>query len=190
MVVMSETEAVQAGLSLPTAASAKPKCCWGRMRVILSISIVSLLLLSGCASLQPPVSGWSQESKRRSDILTLEPPRDGKILVLIGGNATHRGELWIPEPANLATVEDMVGVRPEWASRSVDIKRIGPDGRKTLRIRINKMTRADKEKIELQHGDMIYFVWDRCFGAVPSSGPAASKLWILTQTGTNRGPRA
>ena len=27
VVVMSETEAAQAGLSLPTAASAKPKCC-------------------------------------------------------------------------------------------------------------------------------------------------------------------
>jgi hypothetical protein len=99
-----------------------------------------------------------------SGISRLEPPRDGKIAVVIIGNATQRGELWVPESANIGMVETMVGCRPEWASRQISVTRVGPEGHWTLRLRINKMTRGDKEEIKLKHGDVISFIWDRCFG--------------------------
>ena len=124
----------------------------------LIIGVAFLLLLSGCASQR-----ISTESIARKP-LNLEPPKDGKIIVLVSGNATQQGKVWVQEGASLATLEDLVGVRPEWASRSVVIYRSTPTEVERIRVRIAKMTRKEKDAFKLHHGDNVCFVWDRCFG--------------------------
>jgi hypothetical protein len=97
----------------------------------------------------------------------LEPPKDGKILVFISGNASHKGELWVAEGATLATLQDLVGLRPEWASHSVTIIRNKPESSERMVVQIGRMTRREKENVRLFHGDRISFRFDRCFGFIP-----------------------
>jgi hypothetical protein len=122
----------------------------------LGIILMSLMFISGCATGEKSTA-------------SLEPPRDGKILVSVGGNVTANGGLWLPEDASLASLEDLVGVRPEWESRRLRITRTGT---KTLELRLDKMTRAEKEKVRLHHGDAVFFVRDRCFGFLPNNNGA------------------
>jgi hypothetical protein len=132
----------------------------------LSVTIASLLLFGGCASYYPRIPSWSFEPITPPRPLITEPPKGGKILVYIGGNARHHGPLWVYENASLATIEDLVALPPNLASRHVEITRIGVDGKWTLSVRINRMHRREKEEIGMRHGDAISFFWDRCFGAV------------------------
>lgn len=93
-----------------------------------------------------------------------EPPQDGRIEVFVDGNVSAHGSLWLPEGANLTTLEDLLGVHSEWESRKIRIHRKEAGGWKTVQIRIEKMSRAEKEKISLHHGDFVFFVYDRCWG--------------------------
>ena len=135
------------------------------MRLPLSIFTIAVALLSGCAS--PTII----ETREPTTSMTPEPaesPKDGKILVMVSGNAKERGWIWVREDASLATIEDLFAVRPEWASRSITIVRRDGDGQKWIRCRIAKMSRSEKEKIKVHHGDAVCFVWDRCFGFAPA----------------------
>ena len=92
--------------------------------------IFAVLLLGGCASPPPVPANYTAFDR-------LEPPKDGKILILVSGNARERGRLWVPEDASLATIEDLFAVRPEWASRSVFIvRREAEIGRASCRERV------------------------------------------------------
>lgn len=130
------------------------------MHPVAIIYVASLVMLCGCVS--PKITSQPVSLTPA----TLEPRREGKILVFISGNASHEGELWIAEGATLATLQDLVGLRPGWASRSVSILRHKHEGSERLTIRIGKMTRREKEEIAIFHGDHISFHFDRCFGYV------------------------
>jgi hypothetical protein len=136
------------------------------MRLSLLIFAVSLALMSGCRS--PSIT----ESRIRIPSVSvtpepLEAPKDGKILITISGNATEHGQVWVRADANLATIEDLFSCRPEWASHNIRIWRRDSASEKGLRCRVNKMNRAEKEKIKIYHGDFICFAFDRCFGLAP-----------------------
>jgi len=130
------------------------------MHMLYTTLIFAVLLLGGCAS-PPPVPA------NYTTFEPLEPPKDGKILILVSGNARERGRLWVPEDASLATIEDLFAVRPEWASRSVFIVRREAESGRRFRFRMDKMSHGEKEKVKVYHGDSISFVWDRCFGFAP-----------------------
>jgi hypothetical protein len=127
--------------------------------VILALAVV---FLGGCASPQAPAV-----------VITLEPPKDGMILVGVSGNAKDRGQFWVREDASLATIEDLFAVRPDWASRHVLIVRREPAGQRQL-FRMDKMSRCEKEQVKVNHGDEISFVHDRCFGFAPDNRQAAT----------------
>lgn len=128
------------------------------MHLVATICILSFAMLCGCVS--PKVTNQPVSLTRAK----LEPPREGKILVFISGNASHKGELWIAEGATLATLQDLVGLRPGWASRWVTIFRQKAEGGERLRVPIGKMNRTEKEAFKLNHGDGVSFHHDRCFG--------------------------
>jgi hypothetical protein len=127
---------------------------WVQMQRLLATIMASFCILTGCVS---PQSYFS----------TPGPPQNEKILVFVGGNATCKGWISLPEESSLATIEDMVTLRPEWASRRAKITRSGED----LKFRMDKMTRREKEGIKLRHGDRIFFAYDRCFGVAPNRRP-------------------
>lgn len=133
------------------------------MHPLVIMCAASLVLLTGCAS--PTIIRGPIAVKP----LILEPAKDGKILILVSGNATVKGQLWVQEDASLATLENLVGVRPEWASRSIEIIRQTQTGTERIKVRLSKMTRKEKEKFTLSHGDRVCFVWDGCFGYVPET---------------------
>src|SRR5687768_2160114 len=98
-----------------------------QIRGRFSIAIAALLLFGGCAS-YPRIPSWSFEPATSRRILITEPPKDGKILVYIIGNARHHGPLWVPENATLATIEGLVACSPDFASHNIRITRPGAEG--------------------------------------------------------------
>lgn len=137
-----------------------------QMRMPLLILAVALALLNGCRT-PPVIESSSAIPTGANKWKPLEAPKDGKILVLISGNAKEQGRVWVQEGVSLATIEDLFACRPEWASRSLVIERCGAESVKTIRCRLSSMSRSEKEKIKVYHGDSICFVYDRCFGFVP-----------------------
>jgi hypothetical protein len=128
--------------------------CSAHMSRFLTIAL-SLLFCAGCATSRAPV-----------DLPKITTPKEGKILVFVGGNSMCNGWIWLPDTATLKTVEDMVTFRPEWVSRHVSI--VNAEGNKKVKMdyRMDKMTDGEKRAIKLQHGDRIHFAYDRCFGQV------------------------
>lgn len=130
-----------------------------------------MALLSGCKS---PSAVESLVVESRVPSLPHAPtisegPRDGKILVVISGNAKEQGKFWVCQDASLETIEIRFALQPEFASHRVGIFRRDAEGWLRMRCRIDKMTRAEKENIKVIHGDLIEFDWDRCFGFVPNA---------------------
>jgi hypothetical protein len=144
------------------------------MYKLLTALVFAALLLSGCASPPAPASHATFDP--------IEPPKDGKILILVSGNATERGRLWVQGNASLATIEDLFAVRPEFASRRVFIVRRELDGARGLQFRMDRMSRNKKEKVKVYHGDSISFVWDRCFGFAPNQSLRPTPGRVLNST--------
>jgi hypothetical protein len=136
-------------------------------RYLPLIFAVAMALLNGCTS---PTGVESPGSIPTNSLISepLEAPKDGKILVLISGNARASGRLWVREDATFATIENLFSAR-EYPSRHVEIVRFNAEGTKSLRrYRIDKMSRSEKERVKLYHGDSIIFVRDRCFSFAPN----------------------
>lgn len=142
-----------------------------QMHLPVSSVAFAVLLLSGCAS--PPISVVSNTPPTMA--APSEPPRDGKILVFVSGNARDSGQFWVREDASLATIEDMFAAPPHFASRSIMIVRRGDNCDIRLECRLNKLSRRKKEQIKVYHGDRICFYWDRCFGSSDTVIEAASR---------------
>ena len=106
-------------------------------KVVEQSATVAMTLLSGCTS---PTVIETRGPVRTSSAISepLEAPKDGKILVLVSGNAKELGPVWVREDASLATIEDLFAVRPEWASHSVIIVRRDAKGERRLRCRMTK----------------------------------------------------
>jgi hypothetical protein len=121
---------------------------WAFMRVLVLVLGLALISSSGCAEAKPSSATMS----------CLAPPREGEILVHVGGRATSRGEHWIPENANYLDIERLARVDP--SPRNVSI--ISPDGERK-QYRVGKMTREEKKRIMIHHGDRIFFAFDRCW---------------------------
>ena len=138
-----------------------------------AIVALAAVLLSGCASPHMTISPV------QAPPALAEEPRNGEILVYVGGNATRKGSLWIPQETSLASLEDLVAGPPEFASRHVRITRAGPIGGQRLDFRVNKMNRREKEAVKINHGDSIFFAYDRCFGFAPNKRPGVDAGWAV-----------
>lgn len=119
------------------------------MRILALIFSAVLLFSLGCAAPSP----LCKADARWSDA------HDGKILVSIGGRTAHRGEYWIPENSTYLAVERLAQVDPP--PRSVFI--MSADGEQK-RYRVGRMTREEKNRIPILHGDLVFFPYDRCWG--------------------------
>jgi hypothetical protein len=136
------------------------------MHRLFTTLIASFCILTGCVS-----------HHSSGNVSTPGPAQKGEILVLVGGNATRKGWISLPEASSLANVEDIVAPRPEWASRHANITHSGEDPKNRLQFRMDKMTRKEKEGIKLRHGDRIFFAYDRCFGSAPNQRPGVDAGW-------------
>jgi len=107
---------------------------------------------------------WLDESRA---YVPLEPRRDGQILVYVSGDAQQRGPHWVPEDANILTLEEVAGAGNEGAitlePKFVVVHR-EVDGR-TLEMRydLHRRTRPEKEAIHLRHGDRVTFPRTNCW---------------------------
>ena len=120
--------------------------------------------LSGCARLKAEAA-WERQLRLASSATSepLDDPKDGEILVFIVGWAREAGQFGVRANANLADIEDLFTFRPtQAASESVVIVRYNAGGQDRLRFRIDKMDRNQKEKVKVNHGDWICFVWGGC----------------------------
>ena len=141
-------------------------CLGPDMRYGLFISLAVVTLLSACATSQP-VSGPMTFSP-----ITVEPPRDGEILVFIAeGPVTNKGQHWFPEGSTLATVLDWAGLDPVAPPRTI---RVIDTAGHSVRCRVEGRPRGELERIKIGHGTRIVVPYDRCFGLGPNKALQAT----------------
>jgi hypothetical protein len=119
------------------------------MRIVALIFSAALLFSLGCTAPSAPSKA----------VARLPEAHDGKILVFIGGRTAHRGEYWIPENSTYPAAERLAQVDPP--PRSVFVTSAGG---KRKKYRVGKMTAEQKNRISIQHGDTVFFPYDRCWG--------------------------
>jgi hypothetical protein len=155
----NQAATVDGGIALrPQAGRAQPAATdprrWAFMYALRTIFAAAVFLTSGCTG-----------PKYSCEVSDLPPPKDGKILIVIGGRSPARGEHWVAAESSLADIAELTRVDPP----CLNIIIMSADGRHQKRYRMKDLGREQKGRISLHHGDYIVIPFDRCWGWEPNN---------------------
>ena len=103
------------------------------------------------------------------------PPAQNKQIQICIANVSTPWLMWIAKDASVAVLEDTLGddfFKENAPDRLYILRRGGGNGRwmRWMKYDFSKMTRAEKSRLRLQHGDYIYF-WSTKVRPVYSANP-------------------